>query len=114
MARPIRNVLEQALRFAQEGQDHVGHIDVARLAARAQVIDLAGKAPMQHDIDPLTVVLDVLIVAHLPAIAIDRQRYVVDGVRDKQRHHLFRVLVRADVVGAPRNRGRHVEAGLVS
>ena len=59
-------------------------------------------------------------VAHVQAVAVDRQRLVLQGVGDHQRDQLLRELVGAEVVGAARDhgvqpvrvvRGAHQEVG---
>ena len=76
-------------------------IHVRALVAGADVVDLAGRALVQEEVERLTVVLDEKPVADLAAVAVDGQRLVVHGVGDEQRRHLLRVLVRADVVARP-------------
>ena len=60
---------------------------------------------MQHELDAGAVILGVQPLPHLLAVAVDRQRLALEGVRDEERHELLRVLVRAVGVGAARDRG---------
>ena len=55
---------------------------------------------MQHHVDGLAVIQHVLVVAALFAVAVHRQRLVVDGVGDEERDDFLRVLVGTDVVRA--------------
>ena len=66
----------------------------------ADVVGLAGRAVLQHVADAAREVLHVDPVAHLQAVAVDRQRVAVERVEDHQRDQLLRVLVRAVVVRA--------------
>ncbi len=64
---------------------------------------------MEDQVDSPGVVLHVQPVADVLTLAIDRQRFPMTDVIDKQRNKLLRELVRAVVVGAVRDDGRHPE-----
>ena len=59
------------------------------------------------------VVLDVEPVAHVQAVAVDRQRLVLEGVGDHQRDQLLGKLVGAVVVAAARDHDRQAEGVVV-
>ena len=85
------------------------HLEVLVLVAAADVVDLAGPALAQDELDPGAVVLDVEPVPHLAAVAVQRQRLAVERVGDEQRDELLRILVRAVRVRAARDRGVDAE-----
>src|SRR3954468_6060629 len=85
----------------------LGQLAVGELDAAADVVDLAGAAALEHELDATAVVVDVQPVAHVEPVAVERHLLVVDEVGDEQRDDLLRVLVRPVVVGA--SRGRDVE-----
>ena len=58
-------------------------------------------APLrEHQQDPRAVILDVQPVAHVAAVAVDRQRPPLERVQDHQRNQLLRKLIRPVVVRA--------------
>ncbi len=61
---------------------------------------------MQHEINALAVVQHILVITHLQAIAIDRQRQIVERIGGEERYRLFGVMVGANVVRAARHRCR--------
>ena len=67
----------------------------------------------QHEQDAGAVVLDVEPVAHVAAVAVDRQRLALERVEDHQRDQLLGELVRAVVVRAVGDQRRQA-VGLVS
>src|ERR671937_790624 len=80
---------------ARQLEDSPCQLEVLELLAAADVVDLAALALAQHDLDRLAVILDVQPVARLPPVAVERQRLAVERVRDEERDHLLRVLVRS-------------------
>ena len=63
--------------------------------ASREVVHLAGNAVSKHEVHAGGVIGHVQPVPALQAVAVHRQRLVVDGVGDEQRDELLRVLVRA-------------------
>ena len=58
-------------------------------------------------------VLHVQPVADVLAVTVDRQRLIIQHVRDHERNQLFREMIRAVVVRASRDRHRHAERAMV-
>ena len=58
--------------LVQQRADRVHHLDVLLLGIAANVVGLAGPAFGERHADRLTVVGDIQPVAHLPAVAVDR------------------------------------------
>ena len=77
------------------------------LVAAADVVGLAGHALCQNDAERARVVLDKEPIAHIRAIAIDRQRLAIQRIEDDQRDQLFRKMIRAVIVRAVRHDHRH-------
>ena len=89
-------------------EDAARDLDVRRLLAAADVVRLAGASLPQRQLDPGAVVLDEEPVAHLRAVAVERQRLAVERVREEERQQLLRVLVRP--VGVRAARDQRVDA----
>ena len=53
-------------------------------------------------------ILDKNPIARVFPVAIDRKGNIVKGIRHEKRNKLFRVLIRAIVVAAPRNHDRNL------
>ena len=62
---------------------------------------------MENHVDGAGMVFHEEPVAHVLALAIDRQRLLVADVVDEERNQLFGELVRAVVIGAVRDNRRH-------
>ena len=73
----------------------VRDLAVGALVAAADVVDLAGLAVQQRGLDAVGVVVDVQPVAHVEAVAVERQLAALERVGDEQRDELLGVLVRA-------------------
>src|SRR5438874_1252164 len=101
VARPILHRPDQRLRLAGQAQDVAREHDVLDLVPAADVVNLAVLALAQDQIERRAVVHDVQPVPHVPAVAVERQRLIVEGVGDEQRDNLLRVLKRAEVVRRP-------------
>ena len=86
----------------------MGQIDVLDLVAAADVVDLAGLALVDQQVDAAAVVLDVQPVALVLAVAVERHRDVVDQVGDEERDDLLGKLVRTVVVRRARHHDRHL------
>src|SRR4030095_7420814 len=102
---PIRDRLDQALRLAEQREDLTGQRDVLDLGAAPDVVDLPVAALAQHEVDPRTVVEDVEPVPHVPAVAVEGQRLAFQRIGHEERDDLLGVLVRPEVVAAPREYG---------
>src|SRR5919204_175352 len=107
VTRTVGDAPDQGLRPAREAQDLVRQHDVFDLVTAADVVDLAVAAAAQHEVDGRAVVEDVEPVAHVAAVAVQRERLIVERIRDEQRHDLFGILVRPEVVRRARDDHRH-------
>ena len=107
VTRTVGDTPDERLRLAREAQDLVRQHDVLHLVAAADVVDFAVAAAAQHEVDGRAVVEDVEPVAHVAAVTVERQRLVVDGVGDEERHDLLGILIRAEVVRRARDDHRH-------
>ena len=79
----------------------------------ADVVNLADAAVVNDKVDGAAVVLHVQPVADVLAITVDRQRLVVQHVRNHERNQLFREMIRAVVVRAARDCHRHTKRAVV-
>jgi len=114
MAEPVRHMLDQILADAfvmkaavQLLDDGLDDEDIRLLIVSADVVNLANPAVGSHHVNRLAVVFHIQPVAHLHAVAVDRQLLVVAGIVDHQRNQLLRKLVRPVVVGAAGDVDRH-------
>src|SRR6185436_13543065 len=103
----IGHGLDEALGLAGQSQDLAGEGQVLDLVPAAHVVDLAVTALAQDQVDGRAVVEHVEPVAHLAAVAVERQRLVLQRVGDEERNHLLRVLVGTEVVRRARDDHRH-------
>jgi hypothetical protein len=96
----VGDVPDQAVRLAKRVQHAVNDVDVVLCVLSGNIVRLAADAVMQRKVDAGHMVLDVQPVAHLPSVAVDWQRFVVDRLSDEQRQQLFGILIRAIGVAA--------------
>ena len=82
---------------------------IRQRTAAANVIDLAFAAFPEHGQDRAAVVIDIEPVAHLHAVAINRQRLVFERIRDHQRDQLFRELIGTVIIRGARDHNRALE-----
>src|SRR3546814_15626206 len=86
--------------LVEQRADGVDDLDVRALGVTADVVGLANAATFKHCTDRRAMVADVKPVAHVHAVAVDRQRFAGDRLGDPQRDELFREPVGAVVFGA--------------
>ena len=98
MPGTVLDVPQERPGFAQPVEDHLGDLDVAALAAAADVVDLAGRAALEHHVERRAMIGHVQPVTHVLTIAVERQRLVREGVGDEQRDDLLGVLARSEIV----------------
>src|SRR5436190_16444594 len=106
VALAVGDAADQRLRLAEKLEDLKGDLAVLALVAAADVVRLAVLAALDEEVDGRAVVLDEEPVADVAAVAVERQRDVVDGVGDEERNQLLRVLPRAEVVRRARDDDR--------
>ena len=87
--------------------DDLDEVDVLPLVEAADVVGLGYFAAVEDEVDGTGVVLDEEPVAHVLALAVDRQRLAVADVVDEQRYQLLGELVGAVVVRAVGHQSRH-------
>lgn len=85
VARPIRHSRLQATRLPEGVEDRVRHLFDAALLATSDVVRLADPAAFEYELDRTTMVLDVHPPAPIRAVLVERQRAVVQRVRERQR-----------------------------
>ena len=101
----IDGVVRKAL--VQLGNDGFYNKNVRPLVMAAHIVHLAHTALFRHHINGLAVVLYIQPIAHVHAIAVHRQAFVVLYIVNHQRNQLFRELIGAIVVRAARDVHRH-------
>src|SRR5579864_6324489 len=94
VAEAIAHELLERGGLAKQPQHGVGDGDAIGLPARADVVVHARNTATERAVDAAGMVLDVQVIANRPAVAVDRQRTIVDRVGDEQRDDLLRVLIR--------------------
>ena len=107
VAGPVGHGPDERVRPGGEAQDFPREDDVLHLVAAADVVDLAVASPAEHEVDGRAVVQHVEPVAHVAAVAVERQGRVVERVGDEEGHDLLRILVRPEVVRRARDHDRH-------
>ena len=86
--------------LVQQRADRADDFDVGLFVPAAHVVGLAQLAGLEYPADRAAVVLDIEPVAHLHAVAIDRQGFAGQCVDDHERDEFFGEVVGAVVVGA--------------
>src|SRR6185436_16283424 len=81
----VLHVPGERLVGARQLEDASGEVAVLDLFAAPDVVDAAGLAFAQDELDPRAVVLDVEPVASLTAVAVNRERLAPEGVGDEER-----------------------------
>ena len=92
VAGPVLHLADQAPRFAQLLEQPLDRVAVRQLGPARDVVRLARSTVPEHEIDRRGVVADVQPVPPLEAVAVERQRPVVERVRDEQRDELLGVV----------------------
>ena len=101
VAGPVLDLADERPRLAEPLEEQPRRSRGWSLDAARHVVGLAGaRRGAGRTSMPAGVVVDVQPVAPLEAVAVERQRPVVDGVGDEQRDELLGVVVRAVRVGA--------------
>ena len=115
MAQAVRHVGDevQVLAFGATQEfidsldDDLDDVDVLPFVESAVVVRLGNLPVMENHVDGAGVVFHEEPVAHVLALAVNRERFLVTDVVDEKRNQLFGELVRTVVVGAVRHDGRH-------
>ena len=107
VARAVRDRGDERRRPVEGAQDAVRQVEVGGRVPAADVVGVAAAAALDQQVDGAAVIVDVQPVAHVEAVAVERQRPLPDGVGDEERDELLRVLARPVVVRRPRDDHRH-------
>ena len=94
VARPVLDLHDQRPRLAEVVEEERDDVAVGPFRRPGDVVGLARLAVTQDVVDRGGVVGDVQPFATLQAVAVERQRAVVEGVRDEQRDQLLGMVVR--------------------
>jgi hypothetical protein len=105
--------MDQGLGLPELLEDGLHDVDVGLLVMAPDVIDLAIDAMTDNQIDRIAMVSNIKPVPDVHALAIDRQRLIVDRFLDHERNQLLRVLVRPVVIGAAGHRDRELEGPVI-
>ena len=100
MAEPVGDGLDERLVAPGQLEQPVGELAVGDLVAGADVVDLADRALLEHEVRGAVVVLDVDPVADVAAVAVERHLLAVEQVGGEQRDDLLGELVRPEVVAS--------------
>ena len=113
VALAVGDVGDQALRLAQLLADQPHDVDIPHLVVAADVVYLAHPSAADDEVDGLAVILHIQPVPDVQALAVHRQRLVVQRVGDHQRDQLLREVIRAVVVGAAAHRDRQAVGAVI-
>ena len=100
---PLRTA-KQTVNGIDDGLDNV---DVFPLVEATDVVGFSNGALMEDKVDGTGMVFHIEPVAYVLALAIDREGLAVTDIVDEERDELLGELVRAVVVGAIGDYGRH-------
>src|SRR6266851_353526 len=101
MAGTVRDIAEQAVRFARQTKQALRHREIFFHVRSPDVVDLADSSAFENCENSTTIIFNVQPVALLFAVAIDWKRSVVERIRDHQRQEFFGELVGTVVVRGP-------------
>lgn len=100
----VGDVGDEGFRFAELFTNQLDDVNVLHLVMPADVVNLSDAPVVDNHVNRLAVILDVKPIADVLALAVDRQRFIVQAVRDHQRDQLFGKMVRPVIVRAARDR----------
>ena len=87
--------------------NHLDNIYVLPLVETANIISLCDFAFMENQVNGTSMVFNIQPIANILTLAINRQRFTVKDIVDKERNELFRKLVRTVIIGTVRYNCRH-------
>lgn len=87
--------------------EYVDDVYVFPFVEAADVVSVGNLSFVENEVDGTSVVFYIEPVAHILTLSVDRQRFAVTDVIDKQRNELFGELIRTIVVGTVGHDGRH-------
>src|SRR6266498_3372116 len=90
------------MRLANCVQQRFNNIDVMPFVAGAHVIDRTRSSLFQGEEDRPTVIVNVNPISYIAAVAVYRDRFIVERVRERQRQKLFRKLPGTIIIAAAR------------
>ena len=93
--------------FIHRLDDDLDDVDILPFVEAADVVGFGDLAVMENHVDSAGMVFHEEPVAHVFALAVNRERLLVADVVDEQRNQLFGELVRTVVVAAVRDNRRH-------
>jgi hypothetical protein len=96
----VRLAVFARAQFVEDRAQRTHHVDIGLFVPAADVVGLAQRTRLEHAPDRAAVVGHVQPVAHLLAVAVDRQRLAGQRIVDHQRDQLFREVVGTVVVRA--------------
>ncbi len=85
VAEPVLDVVDAALVLAEQRQELVDERAVGRLVPGADVVDLAGLALLQHEVNARAVVVDIEPVTLVEPVAVERDLASLEEVGGEQR-----------------------------
>lgn len=88
MAFTVRNMMDEAFRFAQFFANQFDDVDIPHFIMAADVIDFADTALLEDEVDGSAMVFDIEPVADIEAVPIDRQRLVMQGIDNHEGNQL--------------------------
>ena len=100
---------ERRRQGVEQVADRLHDGDVGPLAARPDIVGLAGEAALQRQDESFGVVLDIEPVANVPPRTVDGQLGAFEPAQDHQRDHFLGEMVGAEIVGAVGDERRQPE-----
>ena len=114
VALAVRNISDQALGLAELTADDLNDIDILHLIVSADIVHLAHAALVDHKVDGTAMVLNIEPVSHILALAVYRERLVIQRIRDHKRDKLLRKMIRTVIIRAAADRYRQPVSPVVS
>lgn len=98
MSGPVPDKGDEVFWFVENFQNFSDDVKVLKFIFGSKVIDLTACPFLCDGINTRTVIIDIQPVPDVFTIAVDGERFVLQGIENYQGDHLFRILVWAKIV----------------
>src|SRR5215475_1777890 len=100
MAKPIRHKRNETVWFAKPIENHSDEVQVHHLAVAAEIINGSSFAFEKRSDNGGAMIVYMNPIAHIHAVAINRERLVAECLNDHQRNQFFGKLIRTVIIRA--------------
>jgi len=101
MPGPVLDRFYKLFGFIQAFNDFFCYKDVFSFVFPGYIVNFAVNPLLKDKIDAFAIILNEKPVPYILSVAVQRKRLILNGICDKKRYKLFRVLIRPIVVCTP-------------